>query len=433
MMKNPLIIFAIPIVTFFIFPTLTSAQTTPAINPAVTNLQSKIDQRTQDIKNLEAEIAGYLKQLNELGNQASSLSSTIKSLQLTQKKLEADIKVTENKIAEKNLQIQKLGGEISDKEDNISDNKKIISRSFSMMNELGTKSLPELLLAEKSLSNAWNSIDEISTVQQGLFDHISQLQSLKANLEANKLATEKAKAELLALGKQLNDQKKIVAETTKENNALLKETKNNQANYTKLLATRQQQKEAFEREVDALEEQLKITIDPSHLPASGSGILIYPLDKIRISQYFGNTSFATKNPQIYTSGSHPGVDFATPIGTPVKAAMNGIVTAAGNMDLAGGGRCRAYGKWIMVKHPNGLSTLYGHLSLIGVSKDQVVGTGDIIGYSGNTGASTGPHLHFGVYATEGVRITNLTSSSYCSGVLYPLATPKAYLNPLSYL
>ena len=113
--------------------------------------------------------------------------------------------------------------------------------------------------------------------------------------------------------------------------------------------------------------------------------------------------------------------------------MSGTVVGSGNMDLAGGGRCRAYGKWIMVKHANGLSTLYAHLSLISISTGQTVSTGDVIGYSGNTGATTGPHLHFGVYATEGVRITNLSSSSYCSGVLYPLADPTAYLNPLSYL
>jgi len=425
----------IGIFLFFIsyINTIYAQSVSQTTNSAVTELQSKIDQRNQDIKALEKEITEYLKQLSELGSQASSLSATVKSLQITQKKLETDIKITENKIIEKNLQIQQLGTQISAKEDNITDNKHIISRSFATMNELGSKSLPELLLAKNSLSQAWNSLDEISVVQKGLSEHIGQLQSVKANLEVNKKSTEKAKSELVVLSKQLNDQKKIVVDTTKENNALLKETKNNQASYTKLLATRQQQKEAFEREVDSLEAELKITIDPTHIPSTGSGVLKYPLDIIRITQYFGNTAFATKNPQIYSKGSHPGIDFAASIGTPVKAALGGTIVGSGNMDIAGGGRCRAYGKWIMIAHPNGLSTLYGHLSLIGVSTGQRVGTNEVIGYSGNTGASTGPHLHFGVYATEGVKITKLISSSYCAGVLYPLADPKAYLNPLSYL
>lgn len=418
------------IVPFIIF-SYVGAQTPDAA--VINNLQSKINERTQNIQNLEREIATYLKQIGELSTQASSLSSTIKSLELTRKKLEADIKVTENKIAEKNLIIQQLGSQIVDKEENIADNRRIISRSYITMNELGDKSLAELLLANISLSQSWNTLEEIGTVQQGLSDRIINLQNVKTDLESNKKATERAKAELQTLGKQLNDQKKIVVETTKENNALLKDTKNNQANYTTLLATRQQQKEAFEREVASLEAELKIAIDPSRIPATGSAVLSLPLNNIRVTQYFGNTSFATKNPQIYKSGTHPGMDFAASVGTPIKASLSGVVIGSGNMDTAGGGRCRAYGKWIMLKHGNGLSTLYAHLSLIGVVTGQTVTTGDIIGYSGNTGATTGPHLHFGVYATEGVRITNLSSSSYCSGVLYPLADPSAYLNPLSYL
>ncbi len=402
-------------------------------NAAVADLQNKINQRNADIQALEKEIASYVKQLTDLGGQASSLSSTIKSLQLTQKKLETDIKVTENKIAEKTFQIQQLGTQISDKEDTIGDNRRIIVKSFATMNEMGDRSLVELLLAKGSLSTAWNSLEDISTVQHGLSDRIGQLQSVKANLEANKKATEKAKAELQGLNKQLKDQRGVVLNTATEQNQLLKETKNSQAEYTKLLATRQEQKDAFEREVGNLEAALKITIDPNSIPTTGSGLLKYPIDNPRITQYFGNTKFATKNPQIYKSGTHPGIDFAASIGTPIRAAMGGTVVGSGNMDLAGRGRCRAYGKWIMIRHDNGLSTLYAHLSLISISTGQSISTGEVIGYSGNTGATTGPHLHFGVYATEGVRITNLVSSTYCSGVLYPLADPSAYLNPLSYL
>ncbi len=437
MVKNPVFLATVfaGVFLFAIFTfNVTNAQSTPtaataATNAAAADLQSKINQRNQDIKSLETEIAGYLKQLNDLGTQANSLSATIKSLQLTQKKLEADIKVTQNKIAEKNLQIQQLGTQILAKEDNIAGNKRIIARSFATMNELGTKSLPELLLAENSLSNAWNSLEEISAVQKGLSDHIGQLQSVKANLETNKKATEKAKSELQTLGKQLNDQNKIVAETTKENNALLKETKNNQANYNQLLTTRQQQKEAFEREVDALESALKITIDPNSIPRPGIAILSYPLDTIRITQYFGNTSFSAKNPQVYkgSSGEHNGVDFAASRGTPVKAAAGGIVTNVINTNSPI--KC-GYGNWVSIKHPNGLTTLYAHLSLNKMSVGDFVSTGQIIGYSGNSGYTTGPHLHFGLYVTQGFQVTNSLS---CPGITIPYAALNAYLNPLSYL
>lgn len=396
-------------------------------------LQQKIDQRNETIKQLEEEIKKYQVEIESLGKEADSLKNTIASLDLSRKKLETDLKVTQNRIETTNLEIQELSLAITDKSERITESKRVIAQSLASISRIDSNTLLENLVGANSLSDVWHESEELNILQSGLRTRIHNLHDVKADLEDNKQKTEVKKAELVDLEKNLNNQKKVIAETTKEKNSLLSETKNSEASYNRLLATRKQQKEAFEREVDALEAALKIAIDPSSIPPAGAGVLKYPLDKIRITQFFGNTAFATKNPQIYKTGSHPGVDFAASIGTPVKASLTGIVVGSGNMDTAGGGRCRAYGKWVMIKHPNGLSTLYAHLSLIGVSDGESVATGEIIGYSGNTGATTGPHLHFGVYATEGVRITNLTSSSYCSGVIYPLADPKAYLNPLSFL
>ncbi|MCR5445432.1 MAG: RNA polymerase factor sigma-54 [Bacteroidales bacterium] len=83
---------------------------------------------------------------------------------------------------------------------------------------------------------------------------------------------------------------------------------------------------------------------------------------------------------------HHGVDIALRIGDPVRAAFSGTVRVASRM----GG----YGNCIVLRHPNGLETLYGHLSKINVTTNQQVEAGDIIGLGGNTGRSTGPHLHF---------------------------------------
>ena len=102
-----------------------------------------------------------------------------------------------------------------------------------------------------------------------------------------------------------------------------------------------------------------------------------------------------------------------------------------NTDLVRG--CYSYGKWIMLKHANGLSTLYAHLSLQSVSVGQQVATGQILGYSGNTGYTTGPHLHFTVYASSGVQILNRRSSVCGATYTMPIADLKAYLNPLLYL
>src|SRR5262249_2051532 len=79
------------------------------------------------------------------------------------------------------------------------------------------------------------------------------------------------------------------------------------------------------------------------------------------------------------------------------AADDGVIDATANEDLY----CPhgAYGKFITIKHPNGLTTLYGHLSKVLVTAGQSVKRGQLIAYSGNTGDVTGPHLHFTVFAT----------------------------------
>ncbi|GGU79575.1 hypothetical protein GCM10010275_13120 [Streptomyces litmocidini] len=93
---------------------------------------------------------------------------------------------------------------------------------------------------------------------------------------------------------------------------------------------------------------------------------------------------------------HSGQDFAVPIGTPVHAAAAGTVVKAGPY---GGGDGPAYGNAIVIKHGNGTYSQYAHLSKIKVSIGQKVGAGQRIALSGNTGNSSGPHLHFEIRTT----------------------------------
>lgn len=85
--------------------------------------------------------------------------------------------------------------------------------------------------------------------------------------------------------------------------------------------------------------------------------------------------------------AHEGIDYGVPVGTPVYAAASGTVQARAGYN---GG----YGNLIVIKHSAGVETRYAHLSRISVSTGEHVNQGDLIGYSGNTGSSTGPHLHF---------------------------------------
>ncbi len=414
----------------FIF-TLIFLSYSTAYGQTIDELKNKINEKGNNIKALEEEIKKYQGQIESLGKEADSLKNTLASLDLTKKKLEADLSITENRISSTNLEIQELSLQIDDKNVRIGDGRRVISQSLGAISRSESNSIFETILGAKSFGELWEETDNLNALQSSVRNRISELKDIKVSLEENKVKTEAKKAELLSLEKDLVNQKKIVAENTVEKNNLLKSTKNTESNYKKILASKKAQKEAFEREMLEYESALRIAIDPSLIPHTGSGILAWPLLNIRITQYFGNTPFSTKNPQIYNGKGHTGVDFAASVGTPIKASLSGTVTGVANTDLVPG--CYSYGKWIMIEHINGLSTLYAHLSLQTVAKGDKVSTGQIIGYSGNTGYTTGPHLHYGVYATQGVQITTFVNSKNCKGATVPVADLKAYLNPLSYL
>ena len=135
--------------------------------------------------------------------------------------------------------------------------------------------------------------------------------------------------------------------------------------------------------------------------------LIYPV-KGPITQNFG------ENPDFYKKWGYPGhngVDFGIPNGTPVVAAAKGTIDKVSFED---GG----YGNYVKIKHTDGSTvyyTYYAHLMQASVTAGQNVEAGTVIGFSNNTGASTGPHLHFGLRKSD-------TSDAY-----------KGYMDPMPYI
>ncbi len=108
----------------------------------------------------------------------------------------------------------------------------------------------------------------------------------------------------------------------------------------------------------------------------------------------GSSSFTHPVPgSIKTQGIHGynGVDFGAPVGTPVLAAAGGSTIVAKGSGWNGG-----YGLYVVIKHPNGTQTLYAHLSSVAIGVGDTVSAGEVIGYVGSTGRSTGAHLHFEV-------------------------------------
>jgi len=128
-------------------------------------------------------------------------------------------------------------------------------------------------------------------------------------------------------------------------------------------------------------------------------LLRTPVDGARISSRFGMRS----HPILGFSRLHAGVDFAAPTGTPIYAAGNGTVQFAG--------RKGGYGNYVMIRHNSDFSTAYAHMNGFarGIKVGSRVSQGDVIGYVGTTGMSTGPHLHYEVH--KGGKPVNPTSIS----------------------
>ena len=104
--------------------------------------------------------------------------------------------------------------------------------------------------------------------------------------------------------------------------------------------------------------------------------------------YVITLDYGEKFPPLYTDESpHRGIDYGCPEGTPILASADGVVTYLGRLK-------EGYGNYIIISHAEGYATLYAHLSEILVRENQKVAKGQVIGRSGNTGNSTGAHLHF---------------------------------------
>ena len=395
----------------------------------ITDLKNKIAERNVAIADLEQEIAQYQKDIETTGKEARTLQNAIKSIDLEQKKLTAQVRLTENRITAVNLRLQELADQIDSKKGRINATEEALAQNIRNLADAEKKTLVQSMLSGATLSTIWGRVEDLERFQKSVHSDLNKTKELKADLEDTQAETEKNRQQLVSLRTQLSDQNLLLAQNKRAKNNLLATTKSKEVEYKKVLAQRIAKRNAFEQELLQFESQLKIAIDPSRLPATGSGVLSWPLSSVKVTQYFGNTDFAKAGG--YNGNGHNGIDFKASVGTPVKAALSGVVRGTGNTDTVCAGA--SYGKWVLIEHGNGLSTLYAHFSLIKVSEGQTVSTEEVIGYSGDTGYATGPHLHFTVYATQGVKIMQ-RKSSVCGGTYtMPVADLKAYLNPLSYL
>lgn len=414
---------------FFVVPTNVSA------NSEINQLRDEITDRSGRLAEIEAEIAQYESELQEVGAERKTLQSAIGQLDLERKKVNSEISRTENQITSTDLQISKLILEINQTQKYIESSQEAISSIIRSEHKATGDSLVELFLSQERMSDFWSNFEAHSNVRDTLSARVGNLSSLRDILEEQRGTNEEKRVELSSLKNQYKDQNQVLVNNKEEQAELLEVTKSEELSYQQLLANQESAREQILSELRDFESQLQFILDPNTIPNPGTQVFDWPLENIIITQLFGGTEFAARNAAAYGGRAyHPGVDFGAPRGTPIYAPLSGTVRATGNTDAVPG--CFSWGKWSLIDHANGLSTMYAHQDLISVTPGQQVRTGEIIGYIGNTGFSTGPHLHFTVYAKSGVSVrqfNEIKTITSCGPASTPVAAIEAYIDPMLYL
>ncbi|MBI4134841.1 MAG: peptidoglycan DD-metalloendopeptidase family protein [Candidatus Sungbacteria bacterium] len=430
-------LFLVTLLALWLFPGGVMAE-----EESVEELQQQIEEKSKEIRALEETAEQYRQTIATTEEEAKTLAAEVKRVNQAIAKLQNDIQLTTKKIQRASLEVKSLATEISKVESDIETRRRHLAE---MIRELSITDRDQpliVLLRDNTLSSFFNRVEALTTLHQEISRIVSELHTFRAQLTGKKTASEDKVRELQRYNVQLSDKRKLQQIQQTEKNRVLTETRSREQAYRELLAENEKRRKALEEEILEFENQLQATIDPTSLPRKISGVLLWPLPTASrslnqcgysvwafLTQCFGLTEFARAGG--YSGKGHNGIDLRAESGTEIYAAEDGVVRGTGDTDAA----CRkaSYGRWILVDHTNNLATLYAHLSLIKVSAGQRVSRGDLIGYSGQTGYATGPHLHFSVFAKGAVEVGQLRSRVCGRVMTLPLSAFNGYLNPLDYL
>ena len=333
-----------------------------AIRKEYQDLQDQINNKRKEMDDLKNQLNNIKNQKANTQQQKNLLDQRNAALQEEINLLEEQIDVTTRSIAA-NEALEKQQTELF--------HKQIRSEE-----EQGTISYWSVLFKATSFSDLVSRIDFINEIVRYNQQVIKNLRDTRQQLADDKAALEEQNESLTASKKELEGE---ISESMRLLAEYIKTEEGKQAEYDAIKA----EEEALDDLMAAAEAKAR-ELGLNDIAGTVGGY-IWPCNGIRwITSMFGGR----QSPGGIGSTNHKGVDIGTPMGTPVLAAKSGTVTWA---SWNGG-----YGNCIIISHGNGNSTLYGHLSGYNVSTDQQVTQGQVIGYSGNTGNSTGPHLHFGI-------------------------------------
>jgi murein DD-endopeptidase MepM/ murein hydrolase activator NlpD len=386
-------------------------------------LRNQIDTANSEIEKINKEIAALSGQIAVTAEQKNTLANAIKDLTLKKDKLVKERQQTETKITATGLVIKSLDNEIGTKNSILDKSRNSLALLLKDLYQQDNTGFLQNFLSQNSLGDLSREYNNIISLNKEIKDNIGNVSLQKDNLTVSKVKKEDEQQALNTLKKTLTAKELEITANKKEKDSLLVATKNKESEYQKMLADQLKRKEVFTKSIEDYEAQIQFILNPKILPKTGSGVLSWPISGIiSITSPYGNRWGAF----------HYGLDLRAKVGTSVKAMAIGTVLGTGDTDIACKGA--SFGKWVFIKYNNGLSSTYGHLSEIKATVGQTVKAGDIVALSGNTGYSTGPHLHIAVYASTGVSVATVPSKA-CNGKIFtqPISALSAYLDPALYL
>ena len=368
---------------------------------SMSSLQNKLNKLSQSIKLHEQELNDAKKkeaaakalesELKErvgvIQDQISVLSGQIASVQNSIGQKEQEISAKETEIAEKET-------EIEEKELEIQDQWSDFKKHMAAMQELRDGGSVAMLSAVNDLYELLTFNEVMQDISIKDTEILDNMKNAKEALESDKLTLESQRSELQSKKADLDAQNSQMRAKQNELNSSVAAAQMSAAEAQQAQKDAQAAIESDEMNYEAVKKQIQkmIAAAAASKPTLSFTGFICPLKSYsRISSEYG----WRKNPVTGVNKLHAGTDFAAPGGTPIYAAASGYVQVAG---WSSGG----YGNYVIIYHGkmsdgNTYSTLYGHMRSVATSAGKYVKQGELIGYVGSTGNSTGNHLHLEVW------------------------------------
>ena len=265
------------------------------------SLKGNLDALSAQIKALDQEIKAYNLKISQTQGEAKTLKAALAKLEARRVGLSKDIAYTKLRITQAEENIYFTQNKIKTTQSTLDRNKEALAESLRVLTQ-NDQSVPRFVgaLAEGShISDALHVTKYNADVSNAINEKVRALIDTKTTLAVQKATYEERKTVLISLNQTLTGQKELVDQTSKDKSTLLEQTKNKESTYQTLVAERKKKKGALEVEMLDVEAKLQTIVDASKLPKYGKGVLQYPVDKVVITQYFGNTPFSTANAQIY--------------------------------------------------------------------------------------------------------------------------------------